>query len=117
MRLLHLFIGTALAASLLSAQNATSTRPPIIDIHVHAGRFAGGSPACANTPAFLASDPATKEERFGWKPVPCSNPLLPAKTPESYEKELFAEFERLNVIAVVMGDEKTVNQWRAEAPG
>jgi len=41
--------------------------------------------------------------------------LLPAK--ESYEKELFAEFERLNVIAVVMGDEKTVNQWKADVPG
>jgi uncharacterized protein len=117
MRLTHLFPALAVATSLVSAQNTTPTRPPIIDIHVHAGRFPAGAPACANTPAFLASDPATKEERFGWKPVPCSNPLLPAKTPDSYEKELFAEFERLNVIAVVMGDEKTVNQWKADAPG
>ena len=106
----------ALAASLLSAQNASPRRPPIIDIHVHGVMSMAGQPACANTPAFLASDPKQKESSFGWKSVGCANPLLPAKTADSYEKEVIAEFERLNVTAVVMGDEKTVNQWRTDAP-
>ncbi len=112
----HLFGTVALAAGLLSAQSATPTRPPVIDIHVHSMLRMGGQPACANTPAFLASDPKQKESPIGWKPVPCSNPLLPAKTPDSYEKEVIAEFERLNVTAVVMGDEKSVNQWKTDAP-
>ncbi len=116
MRFFRLSAFAALAAGALSAQNLIP-RQPIIDMHVHASMSAGGQPACANTPAFLASDPATKEDRFGWKPVPCANPLLPAKTPEAYPKEVQAEMERLNVTAVVMGDEKTVNQWKADAPG
>ncbi|HTS27178.1 MAG TPA: amidohydrolase family protein [Bryobacteraceae bacterium] len=106
----------ALAAGLLPAQNSVPARPPIIDIHVHAAMSMAGQPACANTPAFLASDPKQKESNFGWKPVGCANPLLPAKTPDSYEKEVMAEMERLNVTAVVMGTEKVVNQWKADAP-
>src|SRR5262249_60229565 len=92
----------------LSAQNATPTRPPIIDMHVHAAMRMGGQPACANTPAFLASDPRQKESNFGWKSVGCANPLLPAKTPDSYEKEVLAEYDRLNVTAVTMGEQKSV---------
>ena len=115
MRASHL-AGIFALAGLLSAQNSSPSRPPIIDMHVHAAMSMGGQPACANTPAFLASDPKEKEARFGWKPVGCANPLLPAKTPESYEKEVLAEMERLNVTAVTMGDEKTVNQWRSDAP-
>ena len=105
-----------LAASLLSAQNTKPTTPPIIDIHVHAAMSMAGQPACANTPAFLASDPKEKESAFGWKIVNCANPLLPAKTPNAYEKEVIAEMERLNVTAVVMGGEKIVNDWKADAP-
>jgi len=116
MRLLNFTALSALASSLLSAQNLIP-RQPIIDMHVHAAMSMGGQPACANTPAFLASDPGQKEDRFGWKPVPCANPLLPAKKPELYEKEVLAEMERLNVTAVTMGDEKTVNQWKTDAPG
>lgn len=116
MRFISLSFAAAIAASTLSAQNSIS-RPPIIDMHVHASMSMGGQPACANTPAFLASDPAQKEDRFGWKPVPCANPLLHAKTPAAYPKEVQAEMERLNVTAVVMGDEKTVNQWKTDAPG
>src|SRR5215472_15211371 len=115
MRISGLFGAFAVAAGLACAQNAT-LRPPIIDMHVHAAMSMGGQPACANTPAFLASDPKQKESNFGWKTVGCANPLLPAKTPDSYEKEVLAEMERLNVTAVVMGSEKVVNQWKADAP-
>jgi predicted TIM-barrel fold metal-dependent hydrolase len=112
----RLFTIAVVSAGTLSAQNYIA-KQPIIDMHVHAAMSMGGQPACANTPAFLASDPGQKEERFGWKPAPCANPLLPAKTPDTYEKEVLAEMERLNVIAVTMGDEKTVNQWNTDAPG
>ncbi len=117
MRVSRLSAAVFAAASILAAQNATPTRPPIIDIHHHAMSGMAGQPACANTPAFLASDPATKEASFGWQTVACSNPLLPAKTPQSYMPELVAEMERLNVKALIMGDEKSVNQWAAAAPG
>jgi predicted TIM-barrel fold metal-dependent hydrolase len=116
MRTSYLLAAFVLAANPLAAQNAAPMKPPIIDIHVHAAVSMNGQPACANTPAFLASDPKQKESNFGWKPVGCANPLLPAKTPDAYEKEVLAEYERLNVTAVVMGNEKVVNQWKSDAP-
>jgi len=116
MRISWLTAAGTFVPALLCAQNTTPARPPIIDMHVHAAMSMGGQPACANTPAFLASDPKGSESRFGWKTVECANPLLPAKTPGAYEKEVLAEMDRMNVTAVVMGDEKTVGQWKSDSP-
>ena len=66
MRIMWLPAALVLGAGLASAQNATPTRPPIIDVHVHAMMgMPSAQPACANTPAFLASDPKEKEAPFG----------------------------------------------------
>lgn len=92
-------------------------RPPVIDIHVHTlGGFPGGGPMCPFNPQFLASDPKSKEASMGWAPQDCTLQLEPAKTPDEYMKAMLAQYEELNVTAVVMGDPKQVQKWKDAAP-
>ena len=108
-----LFIGVASVA----AQAAPVKPPPVIDIHVHTfGGGPGQTPMCPWPPQFLASDPKTTEGTSGWSNQNCVLPLKTAATPDEYMKEVLAAWERLNVTAVVMGDEASVKKWKAAAP-
>ena len=113
----HLLI--ALSVTLVArAQNAPDAkRPPVIDIHVHTlGGFPGAGPMCPFNPQFLASDPKSKESPMGWANQECTLQLEAAKTPEEYMKAVLAQYEELNVTAVVMGDPKEVRKWKDAAP-
>lgn len=107
----------ACCATASLAQNTSTNNPPVIDVHVHAmdGTFAGASPMCPNTAKFTASDPRGKEAPFGWVQEECSPKLYPSANGE-YMKDVVAEMERLNVTAVVFGDPKSVQKWKAAAP-
>jgi len=106
-----------LAAAVAPAQSAESARPPVIDIHVHTlGGLPGVGPMCPFNPQFLAADPRTKADPIGWAKQDCTNLLEPSKTSEEYMKAVLAEYERLNVTAVVMGDQKSVQKWKDAAP-
>lgn len=111
---LHLLIAIAATAW---AQPSQTSRPPIIDIHVHTlGGIPGVGPMCPFNPQFLAADPKVKADPIGWAKQDCSNLLEASKTPAEYMKAVLAEYERLNVTAVVMGDEKSVQTWVDAAP-
>ena len=112
-------LGTLLvAAAIASAQPNESVRPPVIDIHVHTfGGIPGVGPMCPFNPQFLAADPREKAAPIGWAKQDCTEVLEPSKTPDEYMKAVLAEYERLNVTAVVMGDVKSVQKWRDAAPG
>jgi uncharacterized protein len=100
-----------------SAQTDQNRRPPVIDIHVHTlGGGPGLGPMCPFPPQFLASDPRSQESSIGWSQQDCVLPLQPSETPEEYLAAVLAEFERLNVTAVVMGDPESVRRWKAAAP-
>ena len=107
-----------LSAAPAWAQNDQARRPPVIDIHVHTlGGFPGAAPMCPWPPQFLASDPKSgPEATIGWSKQDCALPLQPSKTPEEYMRDVVAEFDRLNVTAVVMGDPESVRKWKAAAP-
>ncbi len=109
---------TVAAAAPAAAQNDQGRRPPIIDVHVHTfGGLPGGTPMCPFPPQFLASDPKNgPEASLGWSKQDCARPLQPSATPDEYMKAVMAEWERLNVTAVVMGDPASVRQWKAAAP-
>jgi hypothetical protein len=124
-RALQRRVGAALVAACLpfavaaraTAQNDQNRRPPVIDIHVHTfGGNPGGTPMCPFPPQFLASDPKGQEAPFGWSKQDCALPLLPAKSPDEYMRAVLADYERLNVTAVVMGDPAAVRRWKAAAP-
>lgn len=53
---------------------------------------------------------------MGWAKQDCTNQLEPSKTAEEYMKAMLAEYEELNVTAVIMGDPKSVKQWKDAAP-
>jgi predicted TIM-barrel fold metal-dependent hydrolase len=98
-------------------QSPESKRPPVIDIHVHTfGGIPGVGPMCPFNPQFLASDPKGPEGPIGWAPQDCTNQLQASKTPDEYMKDVLAEYEALNVTAVVMGDPESVKKWKAAAP-
>jgi uncharacterized protein len=99
------------------AQATQAKAPPGIDIHVHTfGGLPGGRPMCPFNSQFLASDPKTTESSSGWAEQNCVLPLQPSATPDEYMKTVIAEWERLNVTAVVMGDPESVRKWKAAAP-
>jgi predicted TIM-barrel fold metal-dependent hydrolase len=108
-----------LSASVVAlAQTAPGAkRPPIIDIHVHTLGFPGAGPMCPFNPQFLASDPKLKEGPIGWAKQDCTLQLEPAKTADEYMKAMLAQYEEMNVTAVVMGDPKEVRKWKDAAPG
>lgn len=99
------------------AQNVESNLPRVLDVHVHAmdADFPGVAPMCPNTSKFIASDPKTKEEPFGWVKEQCTPELYPS-APGQYMNDVLAEMERLNVTAVVFGDPKSVQKWKDAAP-
>jgi uncharacterized protein len=106
------------AAAPAAAQNDQGRRPPVIDIHVHTfGGMPGGTPMCPWPPGFVASDPKGPEATNGWAKQDCALPLQPSASPDEYMKAVLAEWERLNVTAVVMGDPASVRRWKAAAPG
>ena len=108
------FVVMSFSASGLLGQ--TAKLPPIIDVHVHAmDGFPGVPPMCPFPPAFLASDPRTKEANSGWKEQDCTPKLYPSKAGE-YMKDVLAEMDRMNVTAVVFGDPASVNKWKNAAP-
>jgi uncharacterized protein len=116
----RLFIAGSFAMSIAvtPAQNTASDIPPVIDVHVHAmdESFPGGGPMCPNEAKFLASDPKTKEAPFGWDVENCTPKLYPSEKGQ-YLKDMKAEMERLNVTAVVFGDEAGVKKWQDAMPG
>jgi len=107
------------AASFAVAQNEASKTPPVIDIHVHAMEsFRDVGPVCPFPMQFLASDAKlTNEYQLGWAHQDCSPALESSKNFDEYMRDLVAEWDRLNVTAVVMGDPKTVKKWIDAAPG
>jgi predicted TIM-barrel fold metal-dependent hydrolase len=116
---MKMLLFAALTVSLVvEAQTAPGAkRPPVIDIHVHTlGGFPGAGHMCPFNPQFLASDPKSRETPMGWAPQDCTLQLEAAKSPDEYMKAMLAQYEELNVTAVVMGDPKEVQKWKEAAP-
>ena len=114
-----LFAGSfATFSAFCPGQNTTADVAPVIDVHVHAmdESFPGGGPMCPNEAKFLASDPKTKEAPFGWDVENCTPKLYPSEKGQ-YIKDVKAEMERLNVTAVVFGDQAGVKKWQDAMPG
>ena len=99
------------------AQNISTNRPPIIDVHHHAmdDPRPTATSMCPNTSQFTASDPKDKESDIGWIQEECS-PRLYSAAKGQYMKEVLSEMERLNVTAVVFGSPDDVRKWQAAAP-
>jgi len=67
-------------------------------------------------PAISRGRPAREGRADRLAKQDCTDLLEPSKTPEEYMKAVLAEYDRLNVTAVVMGDQKSVQKWKDAAP-
>jgi predicted TIM-barrel fold metal-dependent hydrolase len=112
-----LVVGGATAAL---GQNFVGPLPPVIDVHFHSQTDSrpGAQPFCPNESGFTASDPKNgKEENNGWTKESCTPPLYPAP-PGEYLKMLTDDMKRLNVTAIVFGnDADAIKKYEAAAPG
>ena len=109
-----------LAAAFACAQNgANTTPPPVIDIHVHAfDSLPNVGQVCPFPAQFTASDAkAGNEHQLGWAHKECSPALEPGKNQDDYMNAVIAEWGRLNVTAVVLGEPEFVKKWIDAAPG
>ena len=99
------------------------TRPPIIDMHLHALPIdAQGPPPqtiCAPMSTFPAWDPKTNYgevfANVGIDPG-CANPIVSPMTQDEVMEESLAILEELNIFAVTSGPPPLVQRWRDAAP-
>lgn len=110
-----------LVALVLAQAAASSTPPPIIDMHMHAWTLAefGGTPppGClgARGVDMHGVDPAKPFDFMAQ--ATCKVMVEAPKTDQALIDETLAQMKRFNIVAgVIAGDRETVVKWRAAAP-
>lgn len=111
-----------IGASLIAATSAhAQTRPPVLDMHMHAREAAHygatGLPLCAPVTRMPRWDP---REPFGadtTAPALCAKPLVSPATDSALLRATLASMVRYNVIGVLGGTPELVAAWRRAAPG
>lgn len=114
-------LATLLLLAGLAAGAEARTRPPIIDMHMHAMAADGQGPpparVCAPIPAFDGWDPRTPYgPHFTATLARCSRPLVSPMTDEGVRTGTLEVMERYNVIGVLNGPPDRVEAWRRTRP-
>ena len=107
----------------LPMQAAAQSRPPILDMHMHASAADDQGPPplamCTPIPSFPVWDPS---QPFGpafiaqLKKPACPDPIWSPTTDDALMKETIAVMDRLNIIGVLSGTPSRVATWRAASP-
>jgi len=109
-----------LASLLLSAPAQASSRPPVIDMHLHAYRMNDvppGAPACPGDQRVLVPTIDPREELDFSKLLTCTNPIVAANDDADLRAKSIAALRRHNVrLAMTEGAVADVAAWRAAAP-
>ena len=98
------------------------SRPPIIDMHLHARRaaYAGDDPIPMCTPFPVMprwNNARPPGEGFESNVIPpCAHPIPAARTDEAVMRETIAVMERRNIIGMVSGEPELMEVWRRAAP-
>ena len=96
------------------------SRPPIIDMHLHARHsdYAGPNspPMCAPFSVMPRSDAADPEGLAFAEDPPCAHPIAAATTDEEVMRRTIEIMERRNIIGMVSGEPDLMAVWRAAAP-
>lgn len=98
-------------------------RPPIIDMHMHAG-IVGGDVSLGLCVPWVTQFPAWDPNRT-WRQVwleamtnpPCSDPIWSPTETTAMMEQTIAVLERRNIIGVLTGAQAEVLRWNAAAPG
>lgn len=109
--LLFFFVDTELYAQ------EVGKRPPIIDVHVHAGKV---NPDFASDmcPWFLKNMPGgdPNQPPPSFMDTTCVDPLKAAQSDQEMQDAILATAERLNMLFVVSGDAEIIHNWYNAAP-
>lgn len=110
-------VALSLIAALVIASQAPAAAPPIIDMHLHAGKPTDwgppGRPICAPFEEWAPRDPAAEDATDRFR---CARMFRSPATDAELRDRSIAELERLNIIAIASGDADVVEQWRRRAP-
>lgn len=99
---------------------APPVRPPVIDMHLHAGalNLISPVPMCPGDKVtdYAAADPRGPVETSA--APPCDRPIFSPTSSAALKSDTIAELRRYNVRrAVLAGSPEQVDQWRNAAPG
>ena len=112
---------SVLTILVMTAAQAASVPPPIIDMHLHArtAKYAGENPPpmCAPFNILPRSDPKQGiYEGMDFNDPPCSTPIPAATTDEAVLQGTIREVEANNIFGVVSGEPDLVEKWISAAP-
>ena len=111
----------ALTVALFAAQAATSAKPPIIDMHLHArtAGYSGSNPMPMCTPFRIMprSDPKNGvPEGMEMNGPPCDTPVPAARTDAEVLGGTVREMEANNIFGVVSGEPALIDRWLDASP-
>jgi uncharacterized protein len=100
---------------------AAQSRPPVLDMHMHAREAAhyGATelPLCAPVTRMPRWDPRTPFGSDTTAPPPCARPLFSPRTDSALLRQTLASMTHYNVIGVLGGAPDLVASWQRAAPG
>ena len=118
------FVGTPLATTSASGQEASRYEGPILDMHMHAfAADAMGPPPLAICAPFEQWPTWDQRRPYGAlfmavsKDPTCANPVWSAETDEALMRRTIEVMERRNIIGVLSGPREIVAKWVEAAPG
>jgi hypothetical protein len=113
----------AAALAVLAAEAHAQSRPPILDMHMHAMGAAEEGPPPMGMCTPIREFPVWDQQRpyadifiERFKKPDCPDPVWSSTSDEALLKETVAEMERLNIIGVLSGTPERVEAWRRAAP-
>lgn len=116
----HFLVSLAVLFGTFSA--AAQSRPPIIDMHLHARHAAymgpNPPPMCAPfamMPRWDPSKPGESGFTFNTMP-PCKQPIFPATSDKQVMDDTIAVMEKRNIFGMVSGEPELMATWKAAAP-
>ena len=113
---------TLLLAAILSVQDAAATRPPVIDMHMHADPVGEDPPVkyClplqAVEPPLDHGKPVVDQYFESWFNPTCNTFLEPVTSDEELLTKTLDQMEANNTIALLQGSREQVERWMAAAP-
>src|SRR5215471_11592721 len=111
-----LIVLTALAVFSRSCTGQTTTRQPIIDMHLHASEISGPSDGgCVPLDSFPAWD-ARLSPTYNFGSLGCTDHLKSPGTADEYMKATFAVLNEYNITGLTSGTLETVDRWKKANP-
>jgi uncharacterized protein len=110
----------ALASAFVATSAHAQSRPPIIDMHLHASDGSAGWALCvpwvSQVPVWDQKQPYKEVWKEAVTKPPCPDPIWPVQNEEAALRETLAIMKRRNIVGVLSGGAERVGRWHRAAP-